>query len=103
MNKYLLADRFACDSIETSALDASNVENAFQTILTGQYLHSSVYTAISVADSSPRRIRALEIYRIVSSKQLEADPISSRPGNGATIEIAPSPNDGGQSSSSKCC
>ncbi|ORY90907.1 ras family-domain-containing protein [Leucosporidium creatinivorum] len=64
--------------IETSALDASNVENAFQTILT-------------------------EIYRIVSSKQLEADPISSRPGNGASIEITPSPNDGGQNSSGKCC
>ncbi|KAK4052193.1 Rab GTPase ypt31 [Microbotryomycetes sp. JL201] len=64
--------------IETSALDASNVENAFQTILT-------------------------EIYRIVSSKQLEADPISSRPGNGASIEITPSPNDGGQTSSGKCC
>ncbi|CEQ39064.1 SPOSA6832_00546, partial [Sporobolomyces salmonicolor] len=64
--------------IETSALDASNVENAFQTILT-------------------------EIYRIVSSKQLEADPISSRPGAGSSIEITPSANDGGQNPSGKCC
>ncbi|GAA5870845.1 hypothetical protein JCM16303_001605 [Sporobolomyces ruberrimus] len=65
--------------IETSALDASNVENAFQTILT-------------------------EIYRIVSSKQLEADPSSGdRPGAGAKIEIAPSSNDGGQPANKGCC
>ncbi|GAA5884819.1 hypothetical protein JCM6882_007108 [Rhodosporidiobolus microsporus] len=66
--------------IETSALDASNVEGAFQTILT-------------------------EIYRIVSQKQLEADPLgsSSRPGQGSTIEIAPSANDGGQAQGGKCC
>ncbi|BGP13308.1 Rab GTPase ypt31 [Rhodosporidiobolus nylandii] len=64
--------------IETSALDASNVESAFQTILT-------------------------DIYRIVSQKQLEADPISSRPGAGSTIEIAPSANDGGQAQGGKCC
>ncbi|KAM0749749.1 ras-domain-containing protein [Meredithblackwellia eburnea MCA 4105] len=64
--------------IETSALDASNVENAFQNILT-------------------------EIYRIVSSKALEADPEPSRPGGGAKIDIVPSPTDGGNASSGKCC
>ncbi|KAH9056752.1 GTPase [Lactarius vividus] len=49
--------------IETSALDASNVESAFQTILT-------------------------DIYRIVSSKQLEqsADPI--KPSSGDTLTVA---------------
>src|SRR5258708_4995845 len=51
--------------IETSALDASNVESAFQTILT-------------------------DIYRIVSSKQLEqsADPI--KPSTGDTLTVSPS-------------
>lgn len=51
--------------IETSALDASNVESAFQTILT-------------------------DIYRIVSSKQLEqsADPI--KPSSGDTLTVSPS-------------
>ncbi|TDL20196.1 ras-domain-containing protein [Rickenella mellea] len=51
--------------IETSALDASNVENAFQSILT-------------------------DIYRIVSSKSLEqsSDPI--KPGGGETIQVSQS-------------
>ncbi|PSS32030.1 hypothetical protein PHLCEN_2v2207 [Hermanssonia centrifuga] len=63
--------------IETSALDASNVESAFQTILT-------------------------DIYRIVSSKSLEqsADPI--KPSTGDSILVTPSvdtqANQGG-----KCC
>ncbi|CAL1703392.1 unnamed protein product [Somion occarium] len=63
--------------IETSALDASNVESAFQTILT-------------------------DIYRIVSQKSLEqsADPI--RPPTGDSITVQPSvdttANQGG-----KCC
>ncbi|KAL8281547.1 hypothetical protein RQP46_006231 [Phenoliferia psychrophenolica] len=64
--------------IETSALDASNVENAFQNILT-------------------------EIYRIVSSKALEADPEPNRPGGGARIDIVPSANDGGAANGGKCC
>jgi len=64
--------------IETSALDASNVENAFQNILT-------------------------EIYRIVSSKQLEADPASSRPTGGQTLKIEPSATDGGEAAGGKCC
>ncbi|KAI0345059.1 GTPase [Trametopsis cervina] len=51
--------------IETSALDASNVESAFQTILT-------------------------DIYRIVSSKSLEqsSDPI--KPSTGDSITVTPS-------------
>ncbi|KAI0093736.1 GTPase [Irpex rosettiformis] len=63
--------------IETSALDASNVESAFQTILT-------------------------DIYRIVSSKSLEqsSDPI--KPSTGDSILVTPSvdpqANQGG-----KCC
>jgi len=63
--------------IETSALDASNVESAFQTILT-------------------------DIYRIVSSKQLEqsADPI--KPSSGDTLTVSPS-IDASAKSGSGCC
>jgi len=63
--------------IETSALDASNVESAFQTILT-------------------------DIYRIVSSKSLaqEADPI--KPPTGDTLTVSPSV-DASASKNSNCC
>jgi len=63
--------------IETSALDASNVESAFQTILT-------------------------DIYRIVSSKSLEqsADPI--KPPTGDSITVSPSV-DASTNQSGKCC
>ncbi|KAK0458579.1 ras family-domain-containing protein [Desarmillaria tabescens] len=63
--------------IETSALDASNVESAFQTILT-------------------------DIYRIVSSKTLEA---SSTPADQPTagIRVDPSLPSDSTAGSSKCC
>lgn len=63
--------------IETSALDASNVESAFQTILT-------------------------DIYRIVSSKSLEqsADPI--KPSSGDTIAVSHSV-DPTNNQANKCC
>jgi len=63
--------------IETSALDASNVELAFQNILT-------------------------EIYRIVSSKALDqqGDP-SARPGAGENITIGPSSEN--DKNKSNCC
>ncbi|SJL04823.1 related to GTP-binding protein Rab11 [Armillaria ostoyae] len=63
--------------IETSALDASNVESAFQTILT-------------------------DIYRIVSSKTLEA---SSTPADQPTagIRVDPSLPSDSATGSSKCC
>jgi Ras-related protein Rab-11A len=63
--------------IETSALDASNVESAFQTILT-------------------------DIYRIVSSKQLEqsADPI--KPSTGDTLTVSPSV-DASAKAGAGCC
>ncbi|TCD70610.1 Ras- protein Rab-11A [Steccherinum ochraceum] len=63
--------------IETSALDASNVEGAFQTILT-------------------------DIYRIVSAKSLEqsADPI--KPPTGDSITVQPSV-DTSATQKSNCC
>jgi len=64
--------------IETSALDASNVESAFQNILT-------------------------EIYRIVSSKSLESSGDVIKPSGGETIIVAPTADDGGAKQGGKCC
>jgi small GTP-binding protein len=64
--------------IETSALDATNVENAFQNILT-------------------------EIYRIVSRKQLDSPEAKSEPGkNPHTLLVVPTLEDTGQKKG-KCC
>ncbi|KAG8697022.1 Ras- protein Rab-11A [Ceratobasidium sp. 394] len=64
--------------IETSAMDASNVEAAFQNILT-------------------------EVYRIVSSKALEssADPI--KPSGGETITVTPTVDNKANAAGGKCC
>jgi Ras-related protein Rab-11A len=65
--------------IETSALDASNVELAFQNILTG----------IDVLERSD-----LEIYRIVSQKALDQQgDAGARPGAGTSIQIQPTESD----------
>ncbi|KAH8114125.1 ras-domain-containing protein [Phellopilus nigrolimitatus] len=60
--------------IETSALDASNVENAFQNILT-------------------------DIYRIVSAKQLEGPDKDIKPTEGNTISVSRSEEE----TKSGCC
>ncbi|KAI9639025.1 ras family-domain-containing protein [Dioszegia hungarica] len=64
--------------IETSALDASNVEGAFQTILT-------------------------DIYRIVSSKSLESSGDVIKPSGGETILVTPTADDGGAQKGKGCC
>lgn len=64
--------------IETSALDASNVESAFQNILS-------------------------DIYRIVSSKSLDSSGDVIKPSGGETILVAPTADDGGAKQGGKCC
>ncbi|UZJ51492.1 hypothetical protein CBS101457_000812 [Exobasidium rhododendri] len=64
--------------IETSALDASNVEQAFQNILT-------------------------EIYRIVSNKALQSSDDVIKPSGGETITVQPSADDGGAQKKGGCC
>lgn len=64
--------------IETSALDASNVEQAFQNILT-------------------------EIYHIVSNKALQSSDDVIKPSGGETISVQPSTDDGGQAKKNGCC
>jgi len=76
------AKQFAAENnlsfIETSALDASNVELAFQNILT-------------------------EIYRIVSNKALENNSGDvTRPTAGETIQVTSMPDDK-QQSAGRCC
>jgi Ras-related protein Rab-11A len=63
--------------IETSALDATNVELAFQNILT-------------------------EIYRLYADQTLQADFAQQKPNQGQTINFTPQPDDG-QSKKSNCC
>ncbi|KAF9923140.1 Ras- protein Rab-11A [Linnemannia zychae] len=74
------AKQFAAENglsfIETSALDASNVELSFQRILT-------------------------EIYRIVSNKALESSGNGIRPTGGETINVTPSAEDA--NAGGKCC
>ncbi|KAG9284119.1 hypothetical protein G9A89_022893 [Geosiphon pyriformis] len=75
------AKQFAAENnlsfIETSALDASNVEVAFQNILT-------------------------EIYRIVSNKALENNSGDVRPSAGESITLTSMPDDTSKSQG-KCC
>ncbi|KAF2219361.1 ras GTPase [Elsinoe ampelina] len=76
------AKQFASENnlsfIETSALDASNVELAFQNILT-------------------------EIYRIVSQKTGMQDDAKQGPGGGTGINLAPSQEAGNQNKGTQCC
>ncbi|BFZ55561.1 Rab GTPase ypt31 [Savitreella phatthalungensis] len=70
------ADENNLSFTETSALDASNVEHAFQNILT-------------------------DIYSIVSSRALDSADGAPRPADGQKITISNSPQD--ERKSSKCC
>lgn len=79
--------------IETSALDASNVELAFQNILTGM-LPSPIFG---------RNLTAfVEIYRIVSSKALDSgEQGQGAPGSGVKIDMTPSGTT--DQKGNKCC
>ncbi|KID80547.1 Small GTPase superfamily, Rab type, partial [Metarhizium majus ARSEF 297] len=77
--------------IETSALDASNVELAFQNILTGT---ESIFAAVPCKH---------EIYRIVSSKALDSgDGAQATIGAGTNISLS-KPADDESAKSGKCC
>lgn len=64
--------------IETSALDATNVELAFQNILT-------------------------EIYRLYADQTLQADFNQTRPTQGQTISFTPQPDDNKTAKAGQCC
>jgi len=71
------AEKEALSFIETSALESTNVETAFQQILT-------------------------EIYHIVSKKALTGDEGQHNPNSGTTIEVKPV-GEGAIKRKSKCC
>jgi Ras-related protein Rab-11A len=80
--------------IETSALDATNVTEAFETTLTGKLTHS----VAALFSKTPRA----DIYHIVSSKALEPGSEDIKPSAGGTITVEPTvdPNAKG---SNGCC
>lgn len=81
--------------METSALESSNVSEAFSAILTGSY--SLIFTSI---------LRELmfhpDIYNIVSSKTLEPDNDPIKPSAGGVILVAPT-IDPNTKQSTGCC
>lgn len=83
--------------IETSALDASNVELAFQNILTGTWtLHFYNYVIAVLTLMT-------EIYRIVSQKALDnGDSAQASLGAGTNISLS-KPADEGAAKGGKCC
>ena len=82
--------------IETSALDASNVESAFQNILTG----------IAPAPFDPAHelttVLTADIYRIVSNKALEQNENQIKP-PGESITVTPSVDGPSQNGKAGCC
>lgn len=80
--------------IETSALDASNVESAFQTILAG-----ALHAPVCEGGSSNA---LLDIYRIVSSGTFEPSSEPIKPSSGGTITVSASV-DPNTKQSGGCC
>ncbi|KAI6553680.1 Ras- protein Rab-11A [Pyricularia oryzae] len=89
--------------IETSAFDASNVELAFQNILTGihRFLVNRGMTN-SITDSRTLCRYPTEIYRIVSSKALDSGDTPSMPQTGTNIALS-NPTEDSAAKNGKCC
>ena len=83
--------------IETSALDSTNVEQAFQTILTGkEFSFEKIKISIFVF---------LEIYRIVSQRQIQ-DPIHDNRGSSSTtgaLHLPPTDSNFSSKNNNNCC
>ncbi|KAG2237737.1 hypothetical protein INT48_009675 [Thamnidium elegans] len=87
------AKQFASDNglsfIETSALDATNVDQSFQQILTGKLISFSFLLYILIFFF----FFFLEIYRIVSNKALESSNNTIKPTSGQTILVSQTPDE----------
>ncbi|KAL8668929.1 MAG: hypothetical protein Q9224_007766 [Gallowayella concinna] len=93
------AKQFASENnlsfIETSALDASNVELAFQNILTGRHYHLNLWAMKKLNSFA-------EIYRIVSSKALDNGEAGQNPNlERKVLEISKSADT--EKPQGKCC
>jgi hypothetical protein len=101
-------------------LDASNVEGAFQTILTGKFMHCKIALLsilpsilqgpklgdpfnLPLSDPNGSQSDAVDIYRIVSSKSLESSGDVIKPSGGETILVTPTADDGGSKQGKGCC
>ena len=82
--------------IETSALDASKVEMAFQNILTGM-------DPSDLQSNSIRSNICTEIYHIVSSKVLNDDSHAQSVIGGPTINVGVSDSDVNNGKRNNCC
>jgi Ras-related protein Rab-11A len=87
--------------IETSALDASNVEAAFQNILSGErtIIDEPDNLLIKTSDTCD----LTDIYHIVAKKNLDNTADVIQPVEGRGIDIAKSADDGGAKQGGKCC
>ena len=90
--------------IETSALDSTNVEAAFQTILTG----TISLLSINISSSSPDFSFTAEIHRVVSKQRqaigaADAGDNTFKPTTGQTIQIDQKPPETGKTEAKKCC
>lgn len=75
--------------IETSALDATNVELAFQNILTGTHR----FPSSSLVNDCLLTSNTTEIFRIVSSKTLDAPGMAEPNLQGHTIPLSKTADD----------
>ena len=100
--------------IETSALDASNVELAFQNELTGKHMlqarravcafnFRNTKYIISDVGSQFCANNFAEIYRIVSQKVVEQGDAQPGPGQGTSIPLGPSTMPGDSQKKGQCC
>lgn len=85
--------------VETSALDASNVESAFQNILTGtvDYRRQSLITHLTSFSSN-----MTEIYHVVCNNSIERNENQVKP-PGQTINVTPSMDASSQNGKTGCC
>ncbi|CAK5271984.1 unnamed protein product [Mycena citricolor] len=90
----MFAEKHSLLFLETSALDASNVESAFKMVITGAAL---IYLKSCDLLADPRA----EIHSIAASKSLEqADDDGTRPGRGTVVDPT---RDQRLATKSRCC
>lgn len=95
--EWFFLEKNGVSFIETSALDSTNVEQAFHTILTGKYWKHCFIKWINFS--------FLEIYRIVSQRTIQEPP--GMPGSDdfkrGGLKIPPTDSDFSSKQNGSCC